>query len=321
MEARSWSPVSEARGRWEQPGECWIRSVKSPLSCSRTFHGSHLPCDSQTRWVLERSSQGGSQAPRTHSLPLQDEESCVPQHTARGWCKGYWGPGEGETGAPGQGWNGGPCWPGAKGGDRLALGAGVVVGMDQRTDRMDGWLYLGSGVDMRCSRCSGQLAGRVGALVQLEQVSGPRPPSAPLVPSPVPPPAPERGLSDPQRQHPGPGPPLKSTGHVPAASARGESFHPPAGRPAPWDTLCIGLPSPLLLKAVDLAARNVCLRSPSCTDLPAPPRGPSKPLGPGPGNTRSRQELLYGPAPPRATAAVQSARSSAASPRTPAAPG
>ena len=29
--------------------------------------------------------------------------------------------------------------------------------------------------------------------------------------SPVPQPAPERGLSDPQRQHPGPGPPLKAT--------------------------------------------------------------------------------------------------------------
>lgn len=48
--------------------------------------------------------------------------------------------------------------PGAKGGDRLALGAGVVVGMDQRTDRMDGWLYLGSGVDMSCRRMSNTAA-------------------------------------------------------------------------------------------------------------------------------------------------------------------
>ncbi|KAM5209797.1 kinesin light chain 3 isoform 1-T1 [Hipposideros larvatus] len=59
VEARSWSPVSEARGWQGQPGECWIRSAKSPdscgflysLSCSRTFHGSHLPWDTydQTR--------------------------------------------------------------------------------------------------------------------------------------------------------------------------------------------------------------------------------------------------------------------------------
>lgn len=55
VEARSWSPVSEARGWQGQPGECPIRAAKSPnscsscnppcsLSCSRIFHGSHLLC-------------------------------------------------------------------------------------------------------------------------------------------------------------------------------------------------------------------------------------------------------------------------------------
>nr|XP_036861341.1 kinesin light chain 3 isoform X1 [Manis javanica] len=51
VEARSWSPVSEARGWWGQLGECWIRAAKSPDGCSpplpRSCHGAHL--------VLERS--------------------------------------------------------------------------------------------------------------------------------------------------------------------------------------------------------------------------------------------------------------------------
>lgn len=51
VEARSWSPVSEARGWRGQPGECWIRSAKSPDGCSpplpQSCPGAHL--------VLERS--------------------------------------------------------------------------------------------------------------------------------------------------------------------------------------------------------------------------------------------------------------------------
>lgn len=41
----------------------------------------------------------GARGPWTHSSPLQDEESCVTQHAARGGCEGHWDPGEGQTGA------------------------------------------------------------------------------------------------------------------------------------------------------------------------------------------------------------------------------
>ncbi|XP_059761987.1 kinesin light chain 3 isoform X2 [Balaenoptera ricei] len=67
-EARSWSPGSEARGRWGQLSECWCqvggRICSPPLSlpCSRTFHGSHLPCHTYNQtWRWRGPSQGGSQ--------------------------------------------------------------------------------------------------------------------------------------------------------------------------------------------------------------------------------------------------------------------
>lgn len=81
---------------------------------------------------------------------------------------------------------------------------------------------------------------------------------------PVPPSAPERGRTDPQRQHPGPGPPLKLTGQCGCCfSERGGGDGllslrvaptPPGGHPL--------YGASLRLKAVDLEARNVCLSFP-----------------------------------------------------------
>lgn len=169
MEARSWSPVSEARGRREQPGECWIRSVKSPLSCSRTFHGSHLPCDIVKPGGCWRGLPRAGARPPGLTCSLCRMKRAVSLSTLHvGGAR--------DTGAQVRGRQahlvkdgmGGHADRPREGGDRLALGAGAVGGNGPE-DRMDGWLYLGSGgrhevqENEQYSHCSGQLAGRVGS--------------------------------------------------------------------------------------------------------------------------------------------------------------
>lgn len=113
--------------------------------------------------------RAGARPSQTHSLPLQDEESRVPQHAARGWCQGYWGPGEGRQGHLVKDGMGGHADRQGEGGDRLALGA--RGGRWEWTTGQSGWMGFtwGSvGVDMRYRRRSSTAAavarpaGRVG---------------------------------------------------------------------------------------------------------------------------------------------------------------
>lgn len=161
VEVRNWSPVSEAMERPGQPGQCGTWSAKSPdtcspprsLLCSRTFHGSHLPCDTYSQTQCRRGlARGGSRSPWTHSSPLQDEESRVTQHAACGWREGHWDPGEGWTGArvkEGEGGGGaklmGP--EGQVGTVRLALGAWLEWTQGQENDGF----YLAMGGELAVS--------------------------------------------------------------------------------------------------------------------------------------------------------------------------
>ena len=174
--------------------------MSPPLSpsCSRTTCGSRLPCDTQSGPVPEFLRVGArlTAAPRSG----QDEEGHVAQHAEHGWLESTREPGEGTPESGGTG-------PEARGMVRLALEwiprhehNGFYLG------RCRGMEELESGRD----RKMGRQAGRRHSPAGLGQPHVP-PSPAPCL-SPVPQAAPERGLADPQRQHPGPGPPLEATG-------------------------------------------------------------------------------------------------------------
>lgn len=148
VEARSWSPVSEARGRREQPGECWIRSVKSSDICSSPCPAQEpsmapiIPLTYSHTRCWRGLPRAGARPSQTHSLPLQDEESRVPQHAARGWCQGYWGPGEGRQGHLVKDGMGAMLTGKGREGTGWRWEPGVVGGNGPQ-DRVDGWALLG----------------------------------------------------------------------------------------------------------------------------------------------------------------------------------
>ena len=192
-EARSWSPGSEARERRGRPGE------STPLPILLEDHsGSRLPCDTQSGPVPEFLRVGArlTAAPRSG----QDEEGHVAQHAEHRWLESTREPGEGTPGSGGTG-------PEARGMVRLAL---------EWTPRHEhNGFYLGrcrgmEGLEWGRDRKMGRQAGRRHSPAGLGQPRVP-PSPAPCL-SPVPQAAPERGLADPQHQHPGPGPPLEATG-------------------------------------------------------------------------------------------------------------
>ncbi|KAB0398588.1 hypothetical protein E2I00_009941 [Balaenoptera physalus] len=150
-----------------------------------------------------------------------DEESCVTQHAEHGWYQGCWEPGEGDSWVEGgvRGHTDRPRGKGRVGVVRLAVEwtpgqeARMAFTWVEAGERMDG-VRVDVGTGGRATRPPGQTSwqpgcweGALGAAAA-ELCPAPHPPRRL---SPVPQPAPERGLSDPQRQHPGPGPPLKAT--------------------------------------------------------------------------------------------------------------